>query len=169
MQVGPVKGIKLLPSYQQFDPAAAVMYPLYARAEELGLPITFHTGSSVIAGTRLRLAEPLLLDDVAVDFPHLTILLAHSGRGAWYEQAALLATLHPNVYLEISGLPPRNLRRYFPRLERLTDRMVFGSDFPGLPSLAQNISDVRTIFGAEGARKVLWETGARLLGLTASA
>jgi predicted TIM-barrel fold metal-dependent hydrolase len=162
---GPVHGIKLLPSYQLFWPNDARMYPLYDRAQQLGLPVTFHTGTSVFPGTRLKYAQPLLLDDVAVDFPRLSILLAHSGRGPWYQEAAVLATLHENVYLELSGLPARNLPRYFPDYKRLVDKMVFGSDFPGLPSVRENIVEIQRLFGLEDARTVLWENGARLLGL----
>lgn len=162
---GTVKGIKLLPSYQQFYPNDPTLYPLYARAQELGLPITFHTGTSRFPGTRLKYADPVLLDDVAVDFPDLAILLAHAGRGPWYGEAAMMAGLHENVYLEISGLPARNLPRYFPDLERLVSKMVFGSDFPGLPSIRDNIAAIRDLLGPEGARRVLWENGARLLGL----
>ncbi|OPZ79345.1 MAG: Amidohydrolase [Actinobacteria bacterium ADurb.Bin444] len=98
-------------------------------------------------------------------FPELPILLAHSGRGVWYEEAALLATLHPNVYLELSGLPPRNLPVYFPRWRELVDKMVFGTDFPGVPSVSDNVAAVVEVLGADAARKVLWENGARLLGL----
>jgi Predicted metal-dependent hydrolase of the TIM-barrel fold len=164
-EYGCVAGLKFLPSYMYFYPNDRCLYPLYARAEELGLPCTFHTGTSRIPGTRLKYADPLLLDDVAVDFPHLPILLAHAGRGVWYPEAAMLATLHENVYLELSGLPPRNLPRYFPDLDRLVDKMIFGSDFPGLPSVRANIAAIREVFGPDAARKVLWETGARLLGL----
>lgn len=163
-QRGPVAGVKFLPSYQSFWPNDKVLYPLYCRLEELQLPVTFHTGMSRFRGTKLKYAQPLLLDEVAVDFPGLPILLAHAGRGVWYEEAALLATLHPNVYLEISGLPPKNLPAYFPRLTELVDKLVFGSDFPGVPSLSRNIEVIREMFGAD-ASKVLWGNGARLLGL----
>lgn len=160
---GPVAGLKLLPSYQHFWPNNPSLFPLYARLEELGLPVTFHTGTSRFRGTMLKYAQPMLLDEVAVRFPRLPILMAHSGRGVWYEEAALLARLHQNVYLEISGLPPRNLSTYFPRLTELIDKLVFGSDFPGVPSLTANIAAIRELFG-QGAVKVLWETGARILG-----
>lgn len=162
---GPVHGIKMLPSYQHFWPNDARLYPLYARAQESGLPVTFHTGTSVFAGTRLKYAEPLLLDDIAVDFPGLTILMAHSGRGPWYAEAATLATLHANVYLELSGLPARNLPRYFPDYRRLAPKMVFGSDFPGLPSVRENIDSIRGLFDPDAAHRILWANGARLLGL----
>lgn len=162
---GRVAGLKFLPPYQHFYPNDERLYPLYDLAQELGLPCTFHTGLSRIPGTRLKYGDPLLLDDVAVDFPRLPILLAHAGRGVWYEAAAMLASLHENVYLEISGLPPRNLPQYFPRLDRLVDKMIFGSDYPGVPSISENIAALREVLGPDGARAVLWENGARLLGL----
>lgn len=162
---GPVAGLKFLPTYMYFYPADPRLYPLYDLAQELGLPCTFHTGLSRIPKTRLKYGDPLLLDDVACDFPDLTILLAHSGRGVWYAEAAMMATLHENVYLEISGLPPRNLPSYFPRLERIADKMVFGSDWPGLSSIAANVEAVREVFSPEIARKVLWANGARFLKL----
>jgi predicted TIM-barrel fold metal-dependent hydrolase len=162
---GEVAGLKFLPPYQRFYPNDPTLYPLYARAEELRLPCTFHTGLSRIPGTRLKYADPLLLDDVAVDFPQLPILLAHSGRGIWYSAASMLASLHENVYLEISGLPPRNLPRYFPEWQRLGGKMVFGSDFPGLPSISENVATIRNLFPPEDARAILWENGARLLRL----
>lgn len=162
---GRVAGLKFLPPYQHYYPNDERLYPLYDLAQDLELPCTFHTGLSRIPGTRLKYGDPLLLDDVAVDFPRLPILLAHAGRGVWYEAAAMLASLHGNVYLEISGLPPHNLPHYFPRLERLVDKMIFGSDYPGVPSISGNIAALREVLGPSTARAVLWENGARLLGL----
>lgn len=157
-----VAGVKLTPPYQHFYPADARMYPLYARCEELGLPILFHTGTSSFKGTRLKYADPLLLDDVAVDFPELKIVLAHSGRGVWYEQAALLARQHEHVYLEVAGLPPTRLRNYFPDLDRLAGKVIFGSDWPVLPSLRRNVEALAGLFG-ERAGDVLYATGKALL------
>jgi hypothetical protein len=160
-----VKGVKLLPSYQHFTPDDPAMYPLYELAEARGLLMTFHTGSSVFPGTMEELANPLLLEPVARDFPGLNLLLAHSGRKHWYREAERMAREYPNVYLEISGLPPKRLPQYFPRLSELAGKMVFGSDLPMVPSLRENIAAVRQVFGEAPAREVLWENGARLLGL----
>jgi uncharacterized protein len=157
-----VAGVKLTPPYQYFYPADARMYPLYARCQELGLPVLFHTGTSAFRGTRLKYADPLLLDDVAIDFPQLNIVLAHAGRGLWYDAAALMARLHENVFLEISGLPPRQLPTYFPELDRLGGKVIFGSDWPVLPSLAKNVQAVANLFG-ERAEEVLFTTGKGLL------
>ena len=80
--------------------------------------MTIHTGTSVFPGARSRLGDPMDVDDVAVDFPKLTILLAHGGRPLWMEAAFFLVRRHPNVYLELSGIPPSKLLEYFPRLRK---------------------------------------------------
>jgi hypothetical protein len=161
-----MRGLKLAPTYAHFYPNDTSLYPMYALAEERGIPVMFHTGSSVFKGSKVKFGEPVLLDDVAVDFPGLTILLVHSGRGFWYDQAAFLARLHANVYMEIAGLPQQKLLTYFPEFERLADKVIFGSDWPGLPSLKKNIEGIRALPISEDAKeKILHSNAARLLGL----
>jgi len=157
-----VAGVKLTPPYQHFYPADARLYPLYGHLQTLGLPVMYHTGMSTFRGTRLKYADPLLVDDVAVDFPELRIVLAHAGRGVWYREAALMAKLHAHVYLELAGLPPENLRAYFPDLDRLVGKMIFGSDWPVLPSLKANVTALQAVFG-QRAEEVLYRTGRSLL------
>jgi predicted TIM-barrel fold metal-dependent hydrolase len=139
---------------------------MYARAQELGVPILVHTGSSVFRGARIKYGDPLLLDDVAIDFPDLRLLMAHSGRPFWYEQAFWMARRHANVYLEVSGLPAQNLLTYFPRLEELADKVVYGSDWPGNPYLRRNIDSIlRLPLREETKAKILGGNAARLLAL----
>ncbi|MDQ7794767.1 MAG: amidohydrolase family protein [bacterium] len=158
------RGIKLYPTYQLFYPNEAMLYPLYARAEALGLPVMVHTGSSVFRGSRLKYGDPLYLDDVAVDFPRLTILLVHGGRGFWYDRAFFLARLHPNVYLEIAGLPPRKLLVYYPELERLAGKVVFGSDWPGVPDIRGNLEAIRSLpLAPDTVAAILGGNAARIL------
>ena len=126
-------GVKIYPTYQHHYPNDSRLYPLYARAQELGIPVLVHTGSSVFKGARIKYGDPLLLDDVAIDFPELNILMAHSGRPFWYEHAYWMARQHENVYMEVSGLPGKKLLEYFPRLEEICDKVVYGSDWPGNP------------------------------------
>ena len=160
------RGLKLLPTYQLFYPNDNNLYPVYAKAEELGIPVMFHTGSSTFRGSRLKYGDPLYLDDVAVDFPDLVIIQAHSGRGFWYDRAAFLARLHPNVYMEVAGLPPHKLLDYFPELERLADKVIFGTDWPGVPSIAANIEAIRTLpLSEEATAKILGGNAARILGI----
>lgn len=160
------KGIKIYPPYQHHSPNDARMYPLYAKAQELGLPMLVHTGSSVFKGARIKYADPLLLDDVAIDFPEMPILMAHSGRPFWYEQAFWMARRHPNVYLELSGLPGRKLMDYFPRLEEIHQKVVYGSDWPGNPDLKRNVEAIRKLpISNEAKQAILHDNAARILGL----
>lgn len=124
------RGLKLYPPYEYYYPNDLLVYPLYAKARELKIPVMVHTGSSVFPGTRLKYGDPIFLDDVAVDFPELDLLIVHGGRGFWYERAFFLAQLHPRVHLEVSGLPPHRLLHYFPNLERIAHKVIFGSDWP---------------------------------------
>lgn len=160
------RGIKLYPVYQHHYLNDPRMYPLYAKAQELGVPVLVHTGSSVFKGARIKYGDPLHLDDVAIDFPELRLLLAHSGRPFWYEQAFWMARRHPNVYLEISGLPAKHLLEYFPRLESLADKVIYGSDWPGYPYLRRNIEAIGQLpIGEQAKRKILGGNAAELLGL----
>jgi len=158
------KGLKLYPPYQLYYPNDQEIYPLYAKAEELSVPVMVHTGSSVFKGARLKYGDPLYLDDVAVDFPDLKLLQVHSGRGFWYDKAFFLAKLHKNVYLEIAGLPPQNLLKYFPELEKLADKIIFGSDCPGVPSIKKNIEIIRGLpLKTETKQKILGQNALKIL------
>lgn len=160
------RGMKLYPTYQHFYANDVRLYPLYAEAQRLGVPVLVHTGSSVFRGARLKYGDPLYLDDVVTDFPELTIVMAHSGRGFWYDSAFFLAQLHPHVYMDITGLPPQNLLAYFPNLERNARKIVFGSDWPALTDIKGNIATIRGLpLDEESKARILGGTAARLLGL----
>lgn len=166
VEVQGFRGVKLYPTYQHYYLNAPRMYPLYQAAQELNVPVLIHTGSSVFKGTRLKYGDPLHLDDVAVDFPKLNLVMAHSGRGFWYDRAFFLSKLHPNLYMEISGLPPAKLMTYFPELARNTDKVIFGSDWPGMPAIGANVEAVANLpLPVEGIRKILGGNAARLLHL----
>jgi hypothetical protein len=160
------KGLKLYPSYNYFYPNDRELYPIYDVAEELQLPVLVHTGSSIFRGSKIKYAEPIHLDDVATDFPDLILLMAHSGRGFWYDQAFFLSRIHPNLYLEISGLPPKNLLTYFPEMERNIDKFVYGSDWPGIKSIGSNIDLLEKLPLSRGSiEKLLYGNAARILKL----
>lgn len=168
------KGIRILkihPPHQLFAANAHVhgdeaLAAIYRAAEEHGLPVTIHTGTSIFPGARNRFSNPMDADDVAVDFPKLQILLAHAGRPLYMETAAFLARRHPNVHLELSGIPPKKLLEYLPRLEEISAKCVWGTDFPspGVLSMKKNVEDFVALPLSEAAKeRILWSNGAALV------
>ncbi|MGH8869933.1 MAG: amidohydrolase family protein [Actinomycetes bacterium] len=168
-----VRGFKLHPSLQAFEPNDRRFYPLYAAMEELGVVALFHTGQTGIGaglpggrGIKLRYSNPMLLDDVAADFPGLDIVMAHPSV-PWADASVSIATHKANAYIDLSGWSPK----YFPsQLVRATNsvlrhKVLFGSDFPVLTpdrwmaafDQLEIKDDVRPL--------VLKENAARLLGL----
>jgi predicted TIM-barrel fold metal-dependent hydrolase len=133
-----VRGFKFHPSIQAFEPNDRRVYPLYEELQSLGVPALFHTGQTGIGsglpggrGIKLRYSDPMLLDDVAADFPGLTIIMAHPSV-PWQDAAIAVAQHKANVYIDLSGWSPK----YFPpQLVRaantlLKDKVLFGSDYP---------------------------------------
>ena len=116
---------------------------IYRAAEANGIPVMFHTGTSIFHGARNKYGDPIHIDDVAVDFPKLKILLAHGGRPLWMQTAFFLLRRHPNVFLDISGIPPKALLKYFPRLEEIGHKTLFGTDWPGpgVPDIKKNLDE----------------------------
>lgn len=133
-------GLKLHPVHGSFAPNDRMLYPAYAFCEAESFPVVFHCGTSVFPGATNRYADPALVEDVARDFPDLTIVLAHGGRGWWYDAAAFITLMRENVWIEISGLPPNRLPDYYSNynFERLARKMIFGTDWPGVPGPRTN-------------------------------
>jgi predicted TIM-barrel fold metal-dependent hydrolase len=157
-------GIKLTPTYSFFRPDQHQLYAYLAVAEELQVPVLAHTGSSIFPGARIDYGDPLIHDDVLRDFPNLTIVMAHGGRGFWYEAAAWLVERHANLYIDVAGLPPQNLPRFFPKLEAIAPKLVFGTDWPAIPSYANNIAAIRSLpLPAETKEGILGGNAARIL------
>jgi predicted TIM-barrel fold metal-dependent hydrolase len=168
-----VRGFKFHPSLQGFSPSDSRMYPLWAEIESLGVPALFHTGQTGIGaglpggrGIKLRLSDPMLLDDVAADFPSLTVILAHPSV-PWADSAISMATHKSNVYIDLSGWSPK----YFPpSLVRaansyLQDKVLFGTDYP-LLTPDRWLRDFETLDLKPGVRpKILKDNAVRLLGL----
>ncbi len=138
--------LKIHPPHQGF-PANAYTTGLdnlgriYKRAEERGLPIMVHTGTSIFPGARCKYGNPMELDDVAIDFPDLRIIMAHGGRPLRTEEAFFLLRRHRSMYLDVSGIPPKKLLESFPRITELGDRILWGTDWPspGVRSLRHNL------------------------------
>jgi predicted TIM-barrel fold metal-dependent hydrolase len=159
-----IRLIKIHPPHQLLFPndylnGVHALEVIYRMAESNGIPVMFHTGTSVFPGARNKYGDPIYVDDVAVDFPQLKILLAHGGRPLWMETAFFLVRRHRNVFLDISGIPPKSLLRYFPRLEEIAEKTLFGTDWPGpgVPEIATNLEQFRALQLSQAAREAILE------------
>lgn len=162
--------IKIHPPHQEFSPNAyrndlPQLAELYQECNIRQVPIMFHTGTSIFPRARNVYADPMPIDDVAVDFPRIPIILAHAGRPLYGEEAFFLARRHPNVHLDLSGIPPKLLPRYVPRLAEIPDKILWGTDWPapGVTSLKKNIADFRALgYGEAIEKKVFWENASAI-------
>ncbi len=163
---GGIRMIKVHPPHQLLYPNAYLtdckpLADLYRIAEREGIPVMIHTGTSIFPHARSKFGDPIYVDDVATDFPKLKILLAHGGRPLWMDTAFFLIRRHPNVLLDISGIPPKTLLEYFPRLEEIAAKTLFGTDWPGpgVPDVKQNLDDFRALpLSKQAQQKILSET-----------
>jgi uncharacterized protein len=132
--------LKIHPVHAGFAANDHAMYPAYECCQAAGVPLVVHCGTSTFPGSSNKFADPVNLDDVLRDFRELTVVLAHGGRGWWYDAAAFMALSSDRVWIELSGLPPSRLREYYAKhnWQRLTKRMIFATDWPGVPGIAAN-------------------------------
>lgn len=170
-----LKAIKLHPPHQLFNvndylfkKELVGLTVVYEKCIEYGAPLMVHTGTSVFKGARNRFADPLPLDDVAVDFPNLKIIAAHAGRPMYTDTAFFLLRRHPNVYFDISSTPPKSLPQYYPWLERVADKAMFGSDWPapGVKDIYDNIQQFLALnLSDEDKRKILRDNTVKVFNL----
>jgi predicted TIM-barrel fold metal-dependent hydrolase len=168
-----VRGFKFHPSVQAFLPNDRLAYPLYEVIAAAGLPALFHTGQTGSGsgqrgggGVRLAFSNPMHLDDVAVDFPDMPIVLAHPSF-PWQEEALAVALHKPQVYIDLSGWSPK----YFPPIlvqyanTLLKEKVLFGTDFPVLTP-ERWMDDLAKISIRDEVKAGLFKhNAARLLGL----
>ncbi len=168
-----IKGFKFHPSMQAFFPNDRHAYVLYEAIAEAGLPALFHTGQSGIGmgqpgggGIRLKYSNPIYLDDVAVDFPEMPIILAHPSM-PWQDEAIAVAMHKPQVYIDLSGWSPK----YFPPQlvhhanTLLKHKVLFGSDYPFITPDRWLEDFEQAGFRDEVKPLILKDNAARLLGL----
>jgi uncharacterized protein len=166
-------GLKFHPTMQAFHPGDESFYPLWERAQDLGLVLLFHTGTCGIGagtpgagGTKIRYSHPGFLDAVGADFPEVTWIAAHFG-WPWFQECLAIALHKSNVWIELSGWAPRYLPPEVVREagRRLNDRTLFGSDYPFI-ELDRWFREFDELGFPEDARDaVLRGNAARLLGL----
>ncbi|GAB1379271.1 amidohydrolase family protein [Pararhodobacter sp.] len=168
-----VKGFKFHPTMQGFYPNDRMAYELYEAIQDEGAIALFHTGQTGVGsgmrggmGMRLKFSNPMYLDDVAVDFPDLKIILAHPSF-PWQEEALSVATHKPNVYIDLSGWSPK----YFPPIllqyanTMLRKKMLFGSDWPAITPDRWLADFEKADFRDEVRPLILKENAKRLLNL----
>lgn len=171
-----VRGFKFHPNTQAFYPNDRAVYPLYEVIAEYGLIALFHTGQTGVGartpgggGVRLKYSNPMYVDDVAVDFPDLKIILAHPSF-PWQDEALAVATHKPQVYIDLSGWSPK----YFPPQlvqyanSLLRDKVLFGSDFPVITPERWMRDFADLPIKPEVRPKIMKENAATLLGLKSS-
>ncbi|MEO6702194.1 MAG: amidohydrolase family protein [Jatrophihabitantaceae bacterium] len=161
--------LKVHPVHGGFPANDRAMYPAYEICQSAGIPVVVHCGTSTFPGALNQYGDPILLDEVLGDFRSLDVVLAHGGRGWWYDPAAFLALTNERVWIELSGLPPSRLQTYYARHNwaRLTRRMIFGTDWPGIPGIARNARAVAALCPDEAtADLVLAGNAAQVYRLT---
>jgi predicted TIM-barrel fold metal-dependent hydrolase len=168
-----LRGLKLHPQAQGFEPNDHAYYPIYSKCVELGIPVTFHTGSTYWGaglagggGLKLRLSDPMLLDDVAADFPELKLIMAHP-EWPWQDEQLAIAMHKENAYIDLSGWSPKYFQpllvTYMSKL--IPHKFLFGTDYPML-SPGRWLQDFETLSVKPGVKRmVLAENARKLLGI----
>jgi hypothetical protein len=166
-----IRALKVHPPHQGFAANAyrtgeiPGLVSMYAKAEALGMPVMIHTGTSVFPLARNVYADPMAVDDVANDHPKLRIVLAHAGRPLYMETCLFLARRFPNVFLDVSSIPPARLLHYVPRLAEFADKILFGTDWPapGVRSIAENLAGIRALgLPDDVLQKLCWQNALRV-------
>jgi predicted TIM-barrel fold metal-dependent hydrolase len=160
-----VRMLKIHPNHQCF-PANAytdgldALGTLYRACEEHGLPVMIHTGTSIFPGARSKWGNPMEMDDVAIDFPDLPLVMAHGGRPLYMTEAFFILRRHRRVWLDLSGIPPKGLLGYFPRIAELEAQLLWGTDWPspGVESMRRNVDDFLALPLPEGLKRAALET-----------
>lgn len=168
-----VKGFKFHPPMQGCDPADRMAYPLYEVIAEYKLPAIFHTGHSGMGtglkgggSIKLKYGQPMLVDEVAADFPDINFILAHPG-WPWTDESLSMALHKANVFIDLSGWSPK----YFPEQiiryanSQLSHKMLFGSDFPLIRPDAWIEAAKRVGFKEHVLQAIIKDNAVKLLGL----
>ncbi len=132
--------VKVHPVHGAFRLDSPGLYRVYDLCAGRGVPVIVHTGGSIFPGSDPDAGDPKMMSQVIEDFPGLSVVLAHGGRGPWYADAARMALEAGQVWLDLAGLPPKKLPGYYAGfdLPALARRWIFGTDWPGMPGVARN-------------------------------
>ncbi len=170
-----VRGLKIHPPHQELRANAyragaseehlPALEGIYARCQEVKLPLMVHTGTSVFPGARSRYGDPMDCDDVGIDFPELTMILAHCGRPLWSTEAIFVIRRFPHAYIDLSSIPPKRLFHYIPSLEKLAHKCLWGTDWPGpgASTMDHNLDQFLALDLSDEARKAILQDNAAKL------
>ncbi|MGQ9722062.1 MAG: amidohydrolase family protein [Candidatus Jordarchaeum sp.] len=161
-----LKGLKLLPHLLEINPNDKIMYPVYEKAQELEIPVLLHTGTQFHSGTRIKYCQPLYVDDVAVDFPNLKLVIAHFGF-PWFYEAIAVCQRNPNVYINLAGWAPKHIPEPVITYINgpLRNKALFGSDYP-LLSRKRIVEELKQLPFKNGIlEKIFDENPKRFLGI----
>ncbi len=162
-------GIKTVPSFLELAINDKAFYPCYSKAQELGIPISVHTGTAILKGVRVKHVQPLMIDDVAFDFPDLKIFCSHLGGWQYLDVISMLVH-HSNVYADISFWPLNplyvNLVPWNLLEGAVPDKILFGSDYPAGQTPKEGVEAVKKLPVSQSFKeKILGNNAAKILGL----
>ncbi len=162
-------GIKTVPSFVELNINDKAFYPCYSKAEELGIPISIHTGTAILEGVRGKYVHPLMIDDVAFDFPELKIICAHMGGWQFMDVIGLLVH-HSNVYADVSFLP---INPFYVDIvpwsfleKAVPDKILLGSDYPASKTPKEAVEAVNRLpVSQDFKEKILGKNASKILKL----
>jgi predicted TIM-barrel fold metal-dependent hydrolase len=170
-----IRALKIHPPHQELranayrNGAAEEHLPalegIYGHLQEVEMPLMIHTGTSVFPGARSRYGDPMDCDDIGIDFPELTMILAHCGRPMWTQGAIFVIRRFPSAYIDLSSIPPKRLLYYIPMLENLANKCLWGTDWPGpgAPTMDHNVTEFLDLDLSDETRKLILHDNAATL------
>jgi uncharacterized protein len=174
-----MRGLKVAPIYQNWNPQDPKHLPLFKQAEKLGIPINIHQGTSFVRPGPLKYANPILLEDIAIACPNLRMIISHLGH-PWETECIVLIRKHPHLYANVSALHYRPLRFYQAMITALEygveHKLVFGSDFPSATpeQVMAGLRNVNAViagtgmprFPAEAMERIIYENWRQVVEFT---
>lgn len=163
-----IKGYKLYPADHDFPPITAELMKFYERLQGDGKILMFHTGTTGQSDGRDEYGDPRLFRPILDTFPDLTVVLAHAGKPVWTEIAGQYARDYPRCYVDTAFMRPQKILTYIPNLLEISDKVLFGSDWPvGVKSLSGHVQEISALgLPGEVLDRMFYHNAARVLGLT---
>jgi uncharacterized protein len=161
-----IRGYKLYPADHDFFPTTPELMEFYGWLQEDGLILMFHTGTTGQSDGKDEYGDPRLFQPILDAYPDLTVVLAHAGKPLWCAEAGDFAKRYANCYLDTAFIKPEKLLTYIPTLPEISDKVLFGSDWPvGVPSLDAHVTALGELgLSEEAVENLMYRNAARILG-----